>query len=108
MPGGDRGIRVGRLGPGRCPAVAERPGIGERRPLGSVDPRPSNGTDAPALTVMFVNPMTAVGGDVDAERLGEFRRVAGRVGGRGRHEPGPAGRRRELENEVGVARRRWS
>ena len=32
------------------------------RPVGSVDPSASNGTDAPALTVISEKPITAVGG----------------------------------------------
>ena len=49
--------------------------------------------------------MTAVGGMSTPNVLGEFRGVAARVGGRRRHELGPAGGGRELEREVGVARR---
>ena len=74
-------------------------------PSGLVEPGPSNGIAAPSLTVRLVNPMTAVGGMVDAELLGELRGVAARVGGRRRHELGPAGRGREREREAGVARR---
>ena len=57
-----RRVGVGRLGPRRRPAVAERPGVGERIAAGVGRPRPSNGIAAPTLTVMLVNPMTAVGG----------------------------------------------